>query len=87
MIFGAKMCPSSCENADEVTAIFQPLGVEHDLVLPLCFGWMLAFNSSLSTLYQWIFGQTGEQSDSFREAFPRFSGHSHEEPKILIGGH
>jgi hypothetical protein len=60
VLLWAKMCPSSCENADEVTAIFQPLGAEHDLVLPLCFGWMLAFNSSLSTLYQWIFGQTGE---------------------------
>jgi hypothetical protein len=76
------MCSSSCENADEVTAIFQPLGVEHDLVLPLCFGWMLAFNSSLSTLYQWIFDQTGEQSDSFRE---KPSLGSHEESKILIG--
>jgi hypothetical protein len=82
MIFGAKMCPSSCENADEVTAIFQPLGVEHDLVLPLCFGWMLAFNSSLSTLYQWIFGQTGEQYDSFRE---KPSLGCHEESRILIG--
>jgi hypothetical protein len=67
MIFGAKMCPSSCENADEVTAIFQPRGLEHDLVLPLCSGCMFAFNSSLSTLYQWIFDQTGEQPDSFRE--------------------
>jgi hypothetical protein len=79
MNFGAKMRPSSCENADEVTAIFQPLGVEHHLVLPLCFGWMLAFNSSL---YQWVFGQTGEQDDSFRE---KPSLGSHEESRILIG--
>jgi hypothetical protein len=82
MIFWAKMCPSSCENADEVTAIFQPRGLEHDLVLPLCSGCMFAFNSSLSTLYQWIFDQTGEQPDSFRE---KPSLGSHEESKILIG--
>jgi hypothetical protein len=80
--FWAKVCPSSCENADEVTAIFQPLGVEHDLVLPLCSGWMLALNSSLSTLYWWIFDQTGEQDDSFRE---KPSLGSHEESRILIG--
>jgi hypothetical protein len=65
-----------------MTAIFQPRGLEHDLVLPLCSGWMLAFNSFLSTLYQWIFDQTGEPSDSFREN-PSLG--SHEESRILIG--